>query len=53
MTTMIDEQQNMEIEPDDNSSLEAPSDTFEPGIPHDLASVQPPLSQHSPPLKAV
>ena len=48
MMTLIDEHQNMEIWSDDNLSLQAPSDTFEPAIPCDYASVQ---AQHFPPLR--
>ena len=41
MTTVIDNQENMELESDDNSSLQAPGDTFEPAILFDHTSIQP------------
>jgi hypothetical protein len=50
MLTLMNEQQDMEVVSDDNSSIPTPSDIYEPAIPYHFAHVQ---DQQSPPPKAV
>jgi hypothetical protein len=49
LQNLIDEQQDMEVVSDDNSSLPNPSDIYEQAIPYDYVNVQ---DQQSPPPKA-